>query len=114
MGKIVFSKDFPQFRDKDLNLQVRLETCVSDTSIDFTGKKSYNFGFFKEGIGFGIIDIKIEINPSLQPIIEITFKDLYGNTLFGTQKESGNSEMDYSVIFNWPPPKFYFTFKGYL
>ncbi len=125
MGNIIFSKDLPQFKSRDLNLQVRLETCVSDTFVDFTGKRSYNFGLFKKGVGFGITDIKIEINPSLQPIIEITFKDLYGNTLFGTQRVGGtindkdgapnrSTDIDYSIIFNWPPPKFYFTFKGYL
>jgi len=112
MGKIFFPEELNNFRDKDLTLQVRLETCVSETAIDFTGKKSYNFGLYKQGIGFGITNIDIEVNPSLQPVIDITFKDLYGNTVFGTQNSS--SGLDYSVLFNWPPPKFYFTFKGYL
>lgn len=113
------------FRERDLNLQVRLDTCADGEHIDYTGKKSYTFGLMKKGIGFGITDIDIEINASLQPIIEITFKDLYGNTLFGTQRVGGSlrnedggfnksTATDYSVIFNWPPPKFYFTFKGYL
>ncbi|MDG1949309.1 MAG: hypothetical protein P8J32_00625, partial [bacterium] len=64
-----------------------------------------------QGIGFGITDINIDVSTSLQPIIEITFKDLYGNTMFG-----GNNpqSIDYSVFFAWPPPKFKFTFKGYL
>ena len=117
------------FKDEDLNLQVRLDTCSDGVSIDYTGKKSYTFGLMRKGIGFGITNIDIEINASLQPIIEITFKDLYGNTLFGTQREGGaltgvdaegetffnkSTSIDYSVIFNWPPPKFFFTFKGYL
>lgn len=109
---IIYPKNY---RDKDLTLDVRLETCVGEQHIDFTGKKSYNFGLFRNGIGFGITDIKIVVNPSMQPIVEISFKDLYGNTLFGTQRVDGQStEIDYSVLYNWPPPKFYLTFKGYL
>ena len=115
----------PLFSIKDLNIQVRLETCVDNVGIDFTGKKSYNFGLFREGIGFGITDINIVVTPSLQPLVEISFKDLYGNTLFGTQRVGGSllnnqggtnqsTAIDYSVLYNWPPPKFYFTFKGYL
>jgi hypothetical protein len=52
----------------------------------------------------------------MQPIVEITFKDLYGNTVFGTLTDSNNNEtkLDYSLLFDWPPPKFRFTFKGYL
>jgi len=115
------------FDESELNLQVRLDTCVDgDVAIDYTGKKSYTFGLMREGIGFGITGIDIDINASLQPVIEITFKDLYGNTLFGTQRVGGQlrgdnegafnkpTEIDYSVLFNWPPPKFYFTFKGFL
>jgi len=104
------------FNNRDLTLDVRLETCVNDINIDMTGRKSYNFGLFRDkSIGFGITDISIEVNPSLQPVIDITFKDLYGNTLFGTQRTDGESTpLDYSVLYNWPPPKFYFTFKGYL
>lgn len=113
------------FDESDLNLQIRLDTCVDgDVAIDYTGKKSYSFGLMREGVGFGITGVDIEINASLQPIIEISFKDLYGNTLFGTQRVGGqlrndeggfnrSSPIDYSVLFNWPPPKFYFTFKGF-
>jgi hypothetical protein len=68
---------------------------------------------FRENIGFGIIGINIEVNTSLQPIVTITLKDLYGNAVFG--KEVIDEKVpDYSVLFNWPPPKFLFTFKGFL
>jgi len=100
------------FDVQDLNFQVRLETCVNNTAIDFTGKKSFRFELMREGVGFGITDISVEVNPSLQPIVEITFKDLYGNTIFDQEREG--SELNYGVLFNWPPPKFFFTFKGYL
>jgi len=101
------------FNMDDLYLNVRLKTCIDGSAYDFTGRKTFDTSFYTKNIGFGITDISIEINPSLQPLIDITFKDLYGNTLFGTQRAS-NDSIDSSVLFNWPPPKFIFTFKGYL
>lgn len=109
-----------KFSLKDLNLQVRLETCNGDAHYDLTGRKTFTVEFFKKGVGFGITDIQIEINPSLQPVVEITFKDLFGNTIYGTQNEKftdsdgATRSIDYSILFNWPPPKFILTFKGYL
>jgi len=107
------------FSIKDLTLDVRLDTIVDGSHKDFTGKNIFSVGFFRKNIGFGITDIEIEVNTSLQPIITITFKDLYGNTVFGkTKDESPDSttddSSDFSAIFNWPPPKFIFSFKGFL
>ena len=111
------------FNIKDLFIDVRLEAFVgnNDESIDFTGKKLFTTEFFKKGIGFGITNIDVEVNTSLQPVIEITFKDLFGNTIYGADKtfkvfgrEAADSNADYSSLFNWPPPKFVFSFKGYL
>lgn len=105
---------------RDLNLDVQLETCIDGSLFDFTGRPIFQTQFFKEDIGFGITDISITVNPSLQPLVEVTFKDLYGNTIFGTQKGqyvsigSKQYSYDYSVLFNWPPPKFKLTVKGYL
>ena len=110
MGQLMKPENFNM---KDLYLSVNLETCIDGKSYDFTGRKTFNTSFYRENIGFGITDIKIEISTSLQPIIDITFKDLYGNTLFGTQR-TDNEALDTSVFFNWPPPKFIFSFKGYL
>ena len=101
------------FSTKDLSLDVNLTACFNGTSRDFMGRETFNTSFFKKNIGFGITDVSIEISPSLQPVIEITFKDLYGNTVFGTQRAS-NESIDTSVLFAWPPPKFIFSFKGYL
>lgn len=109
------------FNLRDLSLDVRLEAIVDGVTRDFTGKKIFAVNFFRKGISFGITDIDIEVNTSLQPIITITFKDLYGNTLFGKSKgesidlaDADSDETDFSVLFNWPPPKFLFTFKGFL
>lgn len=101
------------FNMKDLYLDVSLKTCIDGKEYDFTGRKTFNTTFYRNNIGFGITDINIDISTSLQPVIDITFKDLYGNTLFGTQRGK-NDAIDASVLFNWPPPKFIFSFKGFL
>lgn len=98
---------------KDLYIDVSLKTCINGSPYDFTGKKTFDTSFYRKNIGFGINDINIEISTSLQPVIDITFKDLYGNTAFGTQRGYSDG-IDSSVLFNWPPPKFIFSFKGYL
>jgi len=108
-----------QFNIRDLALDVSLVAIVDGNRTDFTGKDIFSVEFFRQGVGFGITSIDIEVNTSLQPIITINFKDLYGNTVFGKQKdESPDSSQvnmaDFSVLFNWPPPKFMFTFKGFL
>ncbi|MEK6829594.1 MAG: M15 family metallopeptidase [Nanoarchaeota archaeon] len=106
-----------QFNMKDLFIDVKLEACVGGTTFDFLGRKLFSTQFFREGVGFGITGIDIEINASLQPIVTVTFKDLYGLTVFGGQSRNADTDgqsHDYSVLFNWPPPKFLFTFKGYL
>ena len=116
-----------KYEQRDLFLDVRLVSIgINDTqnrdesgfieADDFTGKSSFNVGFFKDGTGFGITNINISINPSLQPIVDIEFKDLYGKTVFNQEDLVGtNSEkINYKALFAWPPPKFEFTFKGYL
>lgn len=105
------------FHMKDLFIDVKLEACANGTTFDFLGRKLFSTEFFRKDIGFGIINIDIEVNTSLQPIVAITFKDLYGQTIFGGQtRDSGidKQSIDYSVLFDWPPPKFLFSFKGYL
>ena len=101
------------FAMKDLTLNASLTACYRGGEIDFMGRKSFNTKFFRKNIGFGITNIDIEINTSLMPSISITFKDLYGNTLFGSQRGIDDS-LDSSVLFAWPPPKFIFSFKGFL
>lgn len=114
-------KQAPIFNIKDFTLDVRLKAISSDgVARDFTGKNTFSVEFFRKSIGFGITDVEIEVNTSLQPIITITFKDLYGNTVFGKSLNkdpdlsNDNSAPDFSMLFNWPPPKFLFTFKGFL
>ncbi len=110
-----------RFDISKFNLDVKLEAIsnLDETRRDFVGKKTFSSSMFKEGKGFGITRISIVTNPSLQPIVEITFKDLYGNLAFGSQFETNKivekgEAVDYSVLFEWPPPKFELTIKGYL
>ena len=107
---------------RDLFLDVKLVSIDIDDAFgrdessgfinenDFTGKQTFNVGFFKEGAGFGITNIKITTNTCLQPLAEIEFKDLYGKTVFG----ENDDKINYKSLFAWPPPKFELTFKGYL
>jgi hypothetical protein len=110
MGSLQYPENF---NAKDLYLDISLRACVGGVERDFLGRKTFDTKFYRDNIGFGITNIDIEIPTSLQPTIEITFKDLYGNTLFGTQRGS-NDAIDTSCLFDWPPVKFIFSFKGYL
>jgi len=106
-----------EFRMKDLFIDIKLEACVDGSSYDFLGRKLFSTEFFRKDVGFGITSIDIEVNTSLQPLVSIVFKDLYGSTIFGGQNREPTDDkqsIDYSVLFNWPPPKFLFSFKGYL
>ena len=99
--------------DSGYYLDGRLMAIIDGSQYDFMGREIFTTGFFRENIGFGITSINVEINTSLQPIVTITFKDLYGNAVFGKDVINENVP-NYSVLFNWPPPKFLFTFKGFL
>jgi len=113
-SKLISPNSVPfKISDDGFYLDGRLTTIVDGSCYDFMGRKIFTTGFFRNNIGFGITNIDIEINQSMQPIVTITFKDLYGNVVFG-KKNIDREVPDYSVLFNWPPPKFLFTFKGYL
>jgi hypothetical protein len=99
--------------DKGFYLDGRLTALVDGSAFDFMGREIFTTGFFRDNIGFGIVSVDIELSTNLHPIITITFKDLYGNTMFG-KKQTDENIPDYKVLFNWPPPKFLYTFKGYL
>jgi hypothetical protein len=113
-NNIIKPDDVPfKISDPGFYLDGSLTAIVDGSCYDFMGRKIFTTGLFRKNIGFGITNIDIEINQSLQPIITITLKDLYGNVVFG-KGEIDKEVPDYSVLFNWPPPKFLFTFKGYL
>jgi hypothetical protein len=113
MARITPGETSFNISDKGFYLDGRLTALVDGSAYDFMGREIFTVGFFRDNIGFGITNVDIELNTNLNPIITITFKDLYGNTMFG--KEETNQEIpNYKVLFYWPPPKFLYTFKGYL
>src|ERR1035437_4350614 len=85
-----------------------------NTFRNLMGIDTWSVGMYTQNIGFGILSVDIETKASLQPVITIKFKDLFGNTVFGNQTGQGNSNIDYSLLFDWPPPKFKLTIKGFL
>lgn len=103
----IYTLDVRLFTYSPTNLE------FSMTPKEFTGINTLSVEYLKENIGFGITNIDISTNASLQPIIEITFKDLYGNTVF-SRNESNEASGMYKDIFDWPPPKFDLVYKGYL
>ena len=98
-------------RDYRIDFRLSSYSIIDNKRKDFSGLDTYSVGEWKEGIGFGITNIQIETNASLQPVVEITFKDLYGNSVF---VKNANPEPNYRSLFDWPPPKFDLSFKGYL
>lgn len=112
MSKITPDQIPFRIKDDGFYLDGRLTAIVDGSAYDFMGREIFTVGYFRENIGFGIINVDIELNTNLQPIITITLKDLYGNTMFG--KSETAEKANYRVLFNWPPPKFLYTFKGYL
>jgi len=110
---------------EDLYLYCDLTTRseIGGKNIDFSGVKTYSVGFLREGVGFGITSINIDISPSMQPVIDITFKDFYGNLAieFNRNKDfvdnitdQNGDGINYSSLFQLPYPKFKLTFKGYI
>ena len=61
----------------------------------------------KQYEGFGISAIKVVINSSFIPQINIQFIDLRGLAFFNQENSP------YRAMFNFPPPIFYLTIKGY-
>ncbi len=94
-----------------LNIDFKLivSTVEDGEGVDFSGIKSYTIENYNQDEGFGITNVEIDIQPNLQPIVDITFKDLYGNLVFGR-----NKKFNYDVLFSLPYPKFLLTVKGYI
>ena len=108
---LIHTKD-SDIRPQDLTLDFYLEATPvgGGKPINMTGLDSYRIGPFQSNLGFGITSIDIDIKPNLQPVVSITFKDLYGNLIFNDQE----SEFNYKVLFQLPYPKFRLYVKGYL
>lgn len=57
--------------------------------------------------GFGIKSIDIKTNASQVPVVDVTFIDVKGTSLF-----SKGSDSKYGVLLDWPPPIFILRIKG--
>ncbi len=57
--------------------------------------------------GFGITNIKVTINSSFIPQVNIQFVDIRGLAFFNQAKSP------YRILFDFPPPTFILTIKGY-
>ena len=102
-------------RPQDLTLDFYLEATPigGGKPINMTGLDSYKIGPFESNLGFGITSIDIDVKPNLQPVVSITFKDLYGNLIFSDDQD-GTELFNYKVLFQLPYPKFRLYVKGYL
>ena len=97
-------------RPQDLTLDFYLEaTPIGGGKKDFSGKNTYIIQAFTENLGFGITSLDIDIKPNLQPVVNITFKDLYGNLVY-----SRDERFKFDILFQLPYPKFNLYIKGYV
>lgn len=108
---LIYTKD-SDIRPQDLTLDFYLEATPLRTpkeKVNMTGIGTYKIGPYLDSLGYGITSVEIDVKPNLQPVISITFKDLYGNLIFNRDKKFG-----YDVLFQLPYPKFRLYVKGYL
>ena len=64
--------------------------------------------------GFGIKSIDIKYNASLVPVVDITFTDVRGSSLFDVTSTDGEDRKSpYSIFFKMPYPVFKLSIKGY-
>lgn len=57
---------------------------------------------------FGIKSIDVKITPSYVPQVEVLYEDVRGQSLF-----NNNTSSPYKILFDFPPPIFDLTLKGY-
>ena len=109
-SQLVFAND-EDLRLEDLNLDFYLTATPvqGGKSSQMDGRQTYVIQAFEKSIGFGITSIDIDVKPSLQPVITILFKDIYGNTVFNK-----DDNFPFEILFQLPYPKFRLYVKGYL
>ena len=95
----------------EINFPDGKETVDSYATTSWTGigGNSTSGGILE---GFGIKSIDIKYNASLVPVVDITFTDVRGSSLFDTIKDNDRSS-PYSIFFKMPYPVFKLSVKGY-
>ena len=85
-----------------------------DDNPDNPNKLNFTTNYYEDSVGdniqyegFGISSIKVQINSSYIPKVRIKFVDIRGLVFFN------ENDSPYRMLFDFPPPIFELTFKGY-
>ena len=95
--------------NSDGKLEPEKQETFATTNWTGIGGESTSGGILE---GFGIKSIDIKYNASLVPVVDITFTDVRGSSLFDTIKEN-DRQSPYSIFFKMPYPIFKLSVKGY-
>ena len=94
---------------ESLSIDFYLEaTRIDGTKKNISGLETYTIEKYTENKGYGITSVDIDVKPNLQPIVNITFKDFYGNTAFNS------SGQGLDILFDIPYPKFRLYVRGFV
>ena len=105
---IIFNSDGYVNIDSTVDMDVDL-MGVNPSTKKYTTDWSKNYGVDNNNYeGFGITNIKIKTNSSYIPQVSIEFVDIRGLNFMNRGENS-----PYSVLYDFPPPIFELTIKGY-
>ena len=115
-GRTVLQTGFPVQTDGTVSINMMGFNQDEDTSYSSHGMFTTNYydgstGERKQYESFGIENIKVTINSSFIPQVNITFVDIRGLSFFNNQPDGEDSP--YRILFDFPPPIFNLTLKGY-
>ena len=110
-GEVNFISTKISYKDGQLDPPLQKTYATTDWT-NIGGFKSENTR--SQGIleGFGIKSINIKYNASLVPVVDITFTDVRGSSLFDVVKDN-DRKSPYSIFFKMPYPVFRLSVKGY-
>jgi hypothetical protein len=98
-----------------LDKTIRINMLGQNQNPDSTNNNHFTTNWYQGSVpdnkiqyeGFGISSIKIVISSSYVPQVNIEFVDVRGITFFE------RNDSPYRMLFDFPPPIFYLTVKGY-
>lgn len=93
-----------------MNSDITVSLLGHDENGNYTTKYSDNIANSPniQYEGFGMTEIKIKMNSSYIPMVSVEFVDVRGNSFFNNSDKS-----PYRILFDFPPPIFQLTVKGY-
>ncbi|MFW6246610.1 MAG: hypothetical protein ACOC22_00340 [bacterium] len=113
-GRTVLQVGKPISSDSTVTINMMGFNQNSETSNENMFTTNYydgSTGEEKQYESFGIENIKITINSSFIPQVNISFIDVRGLSFFNEQPDGEDSP--YRILFDFPPPIFRLTLKGY-